>query len=394
MGFRLAEVARMSVPGVKSALIVVRVMFLIGCLTGLWRCSGTIAYFITEGIGVLPPSLFVLSAFLLTALMSMAIGTSFGVVATAGVIIMSIARAADIDLLPVAGAVMSGIYIGDRNSPAASSASLVAAVTGTELNRNIRIMLRTSAVPVLICVVIYSLLSFVNPMHSFDSETIRLLQQNFRLNAVCILPAVIMLVLPLLKVKVQTAMIIDIIISFLIGVFVQSQSFSQVMSAMVLGYESEIPQLSALLNGGGIKSMISVCIILIISGTFGEIMQGTGMLDKAYLLIDSVKNRIGVFGTTILLSIISCMLFCNQTIGVMMTDRLSSRLYKPEEKYRKMIDLEDSVILIAGLVPWCIACSVPLTTMGVGPKALLYACYLWIVPIWRLIRGRAYPVIK
>lgn len=45
-------------------------------------------------------------------------------------------------------------------------------------------------------------------------------------------------------------------------------------------------------------------------------------------------------------------------------------------------------IIIAGLVPWCIACSVPLAMMGVNYGAVPFAFYLWLIPIYYLIRLR------
>lgn len=388
-GYRLGQIAKMAMPGVKDALIVVEVLILIGSLTGLWRSSGTIAYFITVGVRVLPPMFFVLSAFLLTAVMSLAIGTSFGVVATAGVILMSIARAGDVPLIPVAGAIMSGIYVGDRNSPAASSATLVATVTGTDLNRNIKIMLSTSVVPLLVCTGAYTGLSLLCPMKSFDPQAVALLEENFRLSWICIVPAIMMIVLPMCKVKVKLAMAADIVVSFLIAVLLQGQGVLTALKTMLLGYASDAEPLAALLDGGGISSMFSVCIILLISGTFGQIMQGTGLLDKVYDWVSRMRDKIGRFASTLVLSVLSCMLFCNQTIGVMMVNQLGAKLYDPEtEKYAKMIDMEDSVILIAGLVPWCIASSVPLATMGVGAAALPLSFFLWLVPLWRLIRRR------
>ena len=150
-GFALKTVLKMAVGSLKESFIVVGILLLIGCLTGLWRSSGTVAYFVTLGVSVMPPSFFLLAAFLLSAAMSFAIGTSFGVTATAGVIIMSIAHAGGISPIPVAGAVLSGVYVGDRGSPASSAANLVAAVTGTDVEKNIKIMLKSGAVPFLLC---------------------------------------------------------------------------------------------------------------------------------------------------------------------------------------------------------------------------------------------------
>ena len=149
-GWKMRDVARMALSGTEESMIVISVMILIGCLTGLWRISGTISYFLTLGISAIPPGMFILSAFLLSSLMSYAIGTSFGVTATAGVVLISIARAGNVNLLLAGGAIISGVYVGDRGSPAASSASLMAALTKTDLTVNIRKMLKTGFWPFVI----------------------------------------------------------------------------------------------------------------------------------------------------------------------------------------------------------------------------------------------------
>ena len=383
-GYGFREIFEMAWPGIRGALIVAEVLVLIGCLTGLWRGNGTIAYFIDRGIRLLPPSLFVLSAFLLAAAMSLAIGTSFGVVATAGVILMSIARAGGVHPIPVAGAIMSGIYVGDRNSPAASSAALVAAVTGTDQNRNIRIMFR-SALPVLIlCTILYAALSFVFPMKEMNTDAVSLLSSSFQMSWICMVPAALMLVLPLCKVKVKTAMAVDILVSFLIAVFIQHAGVGETFKVMVMGYEASDEELSVLLNGGGIRSMLEVCYILVVSGSFADIMNGTGLLTGAYRLVEKSRDKIGRTGTMTLLSVLTCAILCNQTIGVLMVNRLGSNLYRESEKYEKMLDIENSVIMIAGLVPWCIAASVPLNTMGVGAQALPLSFFVWLLPLWHL----------
>ena len=381
-GFSVKNIAKMSWPGIKDSLIVVEVLMLIGCLTGIWRSSGTIAYFICAGFKIMPPSLFVLFAFLLCAAMSFAIGTSFGVVATAGVILMSIARAGNVNPVPVAGAVMSGIYVGDRNSPASSCAALVAAVTDTDININVRKMLKTSVLPLALSILAYLLISFIYPMKNSETSVVSMLENEFILSAICIIPAVLMIVLPFCKVKIKTSMLIDIIISLIIAIFLQKQTFADCLLSMVTGYKAKSADLSILLDGGGIFSMLSVCVILVISGTFGGILSGTGLLDRAYEIIDKIKNKVGRFATTVLLSVISCMVFCNQSIGIMMVNNLTEKLYNKEsEKYDKMIDMENSVITIAGLVPWCIACSVPLATLGAGASALPFSFFLFLVPI-------------
>lgn len=47
--------------------------------------------------------------------------------------------------------------------------------------------------------------------------------------------------------------------------------------------------------------------------------------------------------------------------------------------------LENTVILLAALVPWNIAGSVPVMTLGVNSHCLFFAFYLYLIPIWNLL---------
>ena len=382
-GFELKSVFKMTVGSFKESFIVVGILLLIGCLTGLWRSSGTVAYFVTLGVSVMPPSFFLLAAFLLSAVMSFAIGTSFGVTATAGVIIMSIAHAGGISPIPVAGAVLSGVYVGDRGSPASSAANLVAAVTGTDVEKNIKIMLKSGAIPFLLCCVIYGVLSVFCPMQSTDSQVLRELSDEFKLSWLCLIPAILMIVLPFCKVKVKWAMAIDIVVSFVLAMVTQNASFADCLKTMLLGFEPQNAALSTMLSGGGVRSMLEVCGILLLSGTYGGIFHGTGMLDGLSEKLIISSGKVGRFPVMVLLSFAVSIVFCNQTIGVIMLSQLSEGLYgtSDAERCSKMIDIENSVIVIAGLVPWCIACSVPLAMMNVGAAAVPMAFYLWLVPL-------------
>lgn len=151
-GFTRRQLWDMAWAKCKKSLIVVRIIALIGVITGLWRCGGSIACSIVWGVGLVTPKLFLLLAFLLCAAFSYVLGTSYGVSSTLGVILMALARSGGVDPTITAGVILSGVYFGDRCSPASSAASLVAAVTDTDLYRNVHQMLRTAALPtVFIC---------------------------------------------------------------------------------------------------------------------------------------------------------------------------------------------------------------------------------------------------
>ena len=379
-GYKPGEVLRMAGGTLPESFIVIKIMLLIGCLTGLWRACGTIACFVCEGVGLMPPGAFLLAAFLLTAVMSYALGTSFGVAATCGVILMAIARAGGVDPVLAAGAIFSGLYVGDRGSPAASSGNLVAALTGTDMRDNVRRMMPSSVLPFLLCCLVYGLMSLRFPMAQTDAAVLSRLEEAFSLHWVCLVPALLMLVLPFCRVPVKWSMGVSIVASVLIAVLVQGLTVGETLWAMVAGYSPADGELRSMLSGGGMVSMLEVSAILLISGTYGGIFRETGLLSGLTEGLKRLTDRIGRYPSMLVLSFGVSAVFCNQTISAIMLSQLSEPLYRAEEKEEKMLDMENSVILTAGLVPWCIACSVPFEMMGVGTKGVLYAFYLWLLP--------------
>lgn len=386
-GKTVKQVGKMALSTMKDSLIVVRIILLLGCLTGLWRASGTIAYFVVGGVRVIPPALFILASFVLTAVMSFALGTSFGVTATGGVILMAIGRAGGMNPVIVAGAVLSGVYVGDRASPAASSANLVAVLTGTDMRDNVRLMLKNTILPFILCCVIYSVLSLITPMSEVDVSLLEEIAGEFNLSWLCLIPAVLMLLLPFCKVSIIASIVVSIVASFAVAVFTQGLSVLEALKAMVLGFAPENASLTATFSGGGVVSMLEIACILIISGTYGGIFRGAGLLNKVDELLIKLSGRIGRYPTMLIMSAGICAVFCNQTIGSIMQSELSAPLYGEDEKTQKMMDMENSVILIAGLIPWCIASSVPLGMLNAGARSLPFACYLYLLPLIELAKG-------
>ncbi|MDD4376583.1 MAG: Na+/H+ antiporter NhaC family protein, partial [Eubacteriales bacterium] len=96
-GYKIKELTSMGINGIKEATVVIEVMFLIGFITGIWRSAGTITYFVYNGIKLITPNLFIIITFLLCCVLSYALGTSFGVAGTAGVIFMALARSGGVD---------------------------------------------------------------------------------------------------------------------------------------------------------------------------------------------------------------------------------------------------------------------------------------------------------
>lgn len=378
-GFSWKELAAMSWKKCKPAMIVVRVILLIGAITGLWRCCGTIAGCVVGGVSLVQPQLFLLITFLLCVGLSYILGTSYGVSSTVGVIMMALARFGGVNPAVTAGVILSGVYFGDRCSPNSSAASLVAAVTGTDLYRNVGQMLKTGLLPTLLTLGVYIVFSVRNPLHHVDEAVMDMVSGAFRTNALVFVPAIAMLILPLLKVKIHISLWVSIGLSAVVALFVQKVPVGQLLSAAVLGYHPQEAQLAAVLGGGGVVSMAKSCCIVILSGLVSGLLEGTGSLAKLDEVTQKMAAKAGRFPVMNVVCLAVAAVLCNQAVTSVMAAQLMGKCYESKEELA--LDIENSGIMLSGLVPWSVACSVPLAMLGADVSALPYAVLLWVTPI-------------
>ena len=130
-GFSLSAMAQMARDGIGKAIVPIEMLALIGVLMGLWRLNGTAATVAIYGSALMSPRHFALSAFILCAAVSMAVGTANGAASIIGLPLMMVGQAYHLPEGLLAGAVISGVYLGDRSSLVSSVLHMVARLTGS-----------------------------------------------------------------------------------------------------------------------------------------------------------------------------------------------------------------------------------------------------------------------
>ena len=294
--------------------------------------------------------------------------------------LIALARAGGVSVPIAAGAILSGVYFGDRGAPTSSCASLQAALTKTDHYTNVRFMLKTGALPLLLTLGAYTLLSLRNSMTAVDGTLLTALETQFRLSWLLFIPAVLMLVLPALRLPLPLSMAASALSAFLLTVLVQGVSVWETVKIALCGF-TPIESLSGVLSGGGFFSMVGTMLLLLFAGGCTGIIGGMELLKPAKTALLRLSGRIGSFPTMVLASLASCMIFCNQTIAMIFCKELMEDVY-PEAAHQEFsADMSCSVVTIAGLVPWCIACSVPLAMLDAGFDAIPFAFYLYLIPI-------------
>ena len=373
-----------SFEGVLTVKNILLVFILIGMITALWRASGTIAFIVYMGSKLISPSILIFLTFLLCSILSVLIGTSLGTAATMGVICASIGKTMGVNPYYVGGAVLSGIYFGDRCSPMSTSALLIAELTKTNLYTNIKLMIKTSIIPFIVTSLFYLFLGFKSTVSNISVDVTEIFKQNYNLNIIVIIPAILIVILSILKINVKKTMLVSIVISFIIAIFIQRDSIVALINYCIFGYHHPNERLNLMMKGGGILSMVNVSLIVGISSSYSGIFKETKMLVSLKKYLKDFSKKTSSYFVIFLSSIISGAIACNQSLGTILTNELCGELV---EKQKMAIILENTIILLVGLIPWNIAMGVPLKTIGVGVMSGIYAFYLYFLPLWNLFLG-------
>ena len=393
-GCRLRQLGKMLLSGILTAKSILIMLALIGLLTALWRDCGTIPVMICYAARLIRPRTVVLMTFLLCCAVSMLMGTAFGTAATMGAICMTMGVSMGASPVLLGGAILSGVFFGDRCSPVSTSALLVSELTQTDIFGNIRAMLRTALVPFLVSCAVFGLAGLtVSPAAAVSSLT-DVFGRALRLHPAALLPAAVILVMALLRVNVRLTLLGSVVCAAAVSLLLQKTPLTELPRILLSGYTAPDAEAARLLNGGGLTSMLKVMAIICISSSYAGVFRETGLLDALKRGLAALSRKISPFGSILLASAATSMVSCNQTLAIMLTHQLCGGI-SPDADTPAVV-LEDSVVVLAPLVPWSIAGAVPLTSVGAPTKSLFAAFFLYLLPLWTLLRhlharGKAKP---
>ena len=198
-----------------------------------------------------------------------------------------------------------------------------------------------------------------------------------------LLPVVLVLMLSLLRIDIKKTIAISVLMGMVLAVTVQHFSISELPALCFSGFSPADKNIAALMGGGGFLSMARVYVIVGISSCYSGMFEGTGFLNRIEAIMKKLSARITPYGATFLTSVITSAISCNQTLAIMLTDQLC-RADNPE-KDSFALDLENTVVVIAPLIPWSIAGAVPLSAIGAPAGSIGAAFYLYLLPLWEMI---------
>ena len=145
---------------IKSVIPSIIILLLIGSLAGTWLISGIVPAMIYYGLQILNPEIFLFATAIITAIVSLATGSSWSTIATIGIALLGIGQALGLGAGIVGGAIISGAYFGDKMSPLSDTTNLAPAMAGTDLFTHIKYMMYTTIPSFSIALILFLVLGF------------------------------------------------------------------------------------------------------------------------------------------------------------------------------------------------------------------------------------------
>lgn len=362
------------------------ILLCVGVLIGAWMSSGTIPFLIYWGLKLISPQFLALTALIVTSIVALCTGTSWGSAGTIGVVLMGVALAMDANLAMVAGAVVSGAYFGDKMSPLSDTTNVAAMATRVPLYEHIANLLWTTGPAYVLSIVIFAgagLTGQASGGASVDQAAAMTstLASAFSLNPIVLLPVVIVLAGSALRKPTVPVLLLASGVGVFIAVFLQGVSAHSAFTALVSGFDVDMvtrdgftaeaisDDVGTLLNRGGIDSMMGTLAICFCAIAFAGVMDVTDSLGVVlHAVLDRVKSVFGLVASTAATCLVFIGVTCNGQISVIMPGEALRPAYLERGVHPKVLGrtAEDAATVFEPILPWTAAGAYMAGTLGVA----------------------------
>src|SRR5690625_3670735 len=198
IGYTYLEMQQGILKGITDGLEAVLILISVGALIGTWIAGGIVPTIIYYGLSIINPNIFLLTTFIICAITSIATGSSFGSAGTAGIAMMGIGISFGFPVPLVAGAVISGCYVGDKLSPLSDTTVMSASLSQVDLIEHIKSMLTVSIPAWLVAGTAFTVTGFFYQGDgdlSAVASTMASLEEYFHVGWYMIIPAIIVIAL-------------------------------------------------------------------------------------------------------------------------------------------------------------------------------------------------------
>lgn len=401
-GYKWKDINDGIVKSISSAMSAMLILMLIGSLAGTWLISGIVPAMIYYGLEILNPTIFLFAACIVSAIVSVATGSSWTTAATIGIALVGIGKALNIYEGVVAGAIISGAYFGDKMSPLSDTTNLAPAMAGTDLFTHIRYMIYTTGPSILIALIIFLIWGFtLDPDGNLDQIPVvqEAITSKFNVNLSLFLVPIAVIVMIIKRIPALPALFVGTLLGAVFALIFQSELVATIGSSnsnhALTQYEGIIIAMfgdvsietgntlvDELLSSGGMFGMMNTIWLIISAMIFGGVMESCGMLKRiAETIIRFAKST----GSLVASTAATCGVFnvtaSDQYIAIVVPGRMYASTYKERGYAPELLSrtLEDSGTVTSVLIPWNTCGAYQSSVLGVATGTYLPYCFFNII---------------
>lgn len=392
---------------VKNISVSLLILLVIGALSASWMISGVVPLFIVYGMKMLNPAVFLVSACVISAAVSVLTGSSWTTIATIGLALLGIGMAMGFHEGWIAGAVISGAYFGDKISPLSDTTVLASSVTGTPLFTHIKYMLYTTVPSFVIALIVFAVAGWLYPVKAeTNSELITgILSEKFNLRWELLLVPAITSFMIIRRLPALVTLFLSMLCALFFAVFFQpnvlqeiggelTEKSSVLKGSLITAFgstsiETGNADVNSLVSTKGMQGMLYTVWIILCATCFGAAMASTRMLESlTKALIRNIHKTAGLVGSTVSTGLLANLSMGDQYLGIILTGNLYKELYAQKGYENRLLSrsVEDSVTVTSVLVPWNSCGMTQSTVLGVSTLVYLpYAVFNYLSPLMSIL---------
>ncbi|WP_309122948.1 Na+/H+ antiporter NhaC family protein [Paenibacillus sp.] len=383
-----AALLRMIGEGVGHTKEVVWILLFVGLLIPAWTAGGVIDYMVGAGLRLLDPAWIVTFGFVFSSIVAMTLGTSTGTLSSVGIPLMGVAAHLGVPPPLMAGALVSGAFVGDRTSPFSSAHQLVASSAGVPERSLFRLLQPTTYAAFCIALAVFAAFDGFGDWGT--GEVVLGYESAAGESWLLALPPASLLLAILFRLRTRYAFIVGIVAGIAVGASLRGGTALQWIGWLWGGYtpaEGSADSGAALSHGEGVAGMVELVVLIALAGAYNGILEGTGIVRPiAERLLGKRPSLVGATARTGLFGLGLGLVSCTQTLPIMMTARSLAAAWTerfPREHLARVT--ADTSLLLAALVPWNMIAVLCGTIVGVPVERYApYALFLWLPPLLTL----------
>ena len=319
--------------GNKDIMIMCLIFILAGAFTATAKAVGGVEAAVMIAQHFIPAQFMVLGLFIISALISLAIGTSCGTIAAIVPIAVSISQTAGFEPAVVIGATVGGAMFGDNMSLISDTKIAASRTQNVEMRDEMLYNLRIITLPAILCIVLYTLPIFTSSSANMSSFIPSI--DNY----IKVAPYILLLILGILGINVMFLLLLGTILNTVIGM-----SYGMFDIYTAFSYIGE-----------GTTSMANTLIVAMLAGGLLLLVRYNGGI--TYIIKETERwikdKKTCEIGMCFLVGIIN-LFTANNTVAIITSGSIAREL---SEKYdvepeRTASLLDTTSCCIQGMIPY------------------------------------------